>query len=482
MITYVLEFALIHTLCFLIYKLLLSKETQLGFLRFFILGSTALSLIVPLIEIPNNTPLPTFNLDAILISGSVSSSDTPIQEITVPWYVWAISIVGTLILIKTVLSLISIWRHYKKSISDEVEGMPVRKVVGLNNSFTFFKWIFIDPALLNETIDIVRHEWGHSKKLHSLDILLFNLLTVLFWWVPTVWLMIKELRKVHEYEADQYALQAVNATDYIKTLVHSTLKAHRLNLASSFDDAPIVKRLNFIKQMKKNVSPWKTGSIAALMAITGLMFACQDELDAEIKRIADESHQQVMYSEDVEAALRKLQEGYPDAEFMVIETKIANKESLDKLNKYDPSQIKYMSVNKNGDDQTVTMIVDKSAKLFGKVTDLHLESNSGDATFTIVEQMPEYPGGKEALANYLMSKITISKTMSNSFTSGVTYVQFTVDENGKVIDPMVVKSSNNSEFDVLAVKAIAGMEDWVPGTQKGKAVKVKMVIPVKFAS
>lgn len=57
MIEYILEFALIHLLFLLVYKVLLSGETQLSFRRFFLIGATLLSLIIPLMDIPVSDPI-----------------------------------------------------------------------------------------------------------------------------------------------------------------------------------------------------------------------------------------------------------------------------------------------------------------------------------------------------------------------------------------------------------------------------------------
>ena len=90
MITYIVEFSILHLLFFGIYKVMLSKETQLSFLRFFLIGSTALSLILPAVEIPTKAAIPTINTEAIVL---------PMINITpngtgwnIPWYGWVIGI------------------------------------------------------------------------------------------------------------------------------------------------------------------------------------------------------------------------------------------------------------------------------------------------------------------------------------------------------------------------------------------------------
>ncbi|WP_436517779.1 TonB family protein [Ekhidna sp. To15] len=473
MITYIVEFSILHLLFFGIYKVMLSKETQLGFLRFFLLGSTLLSLILPAIEIPTKTAIPTFNTEAIVLP---IISATP-QETgwDIPWYVVVIGIVSIIFTFKLLLNLIQIYGWYRQSETDAFDQINIQKVTGLQNSFTFFKWIFIDPKNFENPADIIRHEQGHASKLHSLDLLIFHILTIFFWWQPSVWLMINELKAVHEFEADEFALR-INDSTYTKTLVQCTLKAHGMDLASSFDDAPIFNRLNFIKKMKKKISIWKVASIATLVAISGAMFACEDELDSEIKRIADESNQQIDYSDDVQIALEKLTKENPGSKYVVIETKFENEESIKKLNSYDPEQIAAIFVNEKGDDKSVTMIVNQSSALFNKTIEVQ---ETSDDVFTIVENAATFPGGLNAFKSYLKENIKYPKQAKRLGVEGKVFVGFIVEEDGELTNMEVLRGIG-AGCDAEALRVLEESPRWEPGSQNGKTVRQKMVSPVEF--
>ena len=275
MIQYAFEFLILHTFFYLIFKVLLVKETQLRFLRFYLVATTALSLILPLIEIPVATSFSTINTQTILLPAIVLSE----KASTISWPLLIAILVCTAFAVRFALNLISIYKCYKKSEQELFDDTIIRRVNGLKNSFTFFRLIFIDPENFENPEDIVRHEKGHAEELHSLDILFCHLLTICFWWAPSIWLMIRELRTVHEFQADDYAIKINNST-YVKTLVHCTLKAHGMDLASSFDDAPIFNRLNFMKKMKKKVSTWKMASIAVLVAASAIILACEEKREA----------------------------------------------------------------------------------------------------------------------------------------------------------------------------------------------------------
>lgn len=475
MIIYIVEFAILHLLFFGIYKVMLSRETQLGFLRLFLVGSTLLSLTLPLLEIPTKASIPTINMDAIILP--ILSVNTEVQTFTLPWYVILTGAVCSLFLLKFIVTLIQIYGWYRQSETDSLEDIVIRKVSGLQNSFTFLQWIFIDPKNFENPADIIRHEQGHAKKLHSLDLLFFHILTIFFWWLPSIWLMIKELKEVHEFEADDYALK-INDSTYTKTLVQCTLKAHGMDLASSFDDAPIFNRLNFIKKMKKKISIWKVASIATMVAVSGAMFACEEELEAGIEEIVEDSNQQFEYTPDVQQVLDKLALENPGEKYAVIETKFENEESINKLNSYDPNQIEHIIVSKDGDEKSIVMIVNQSSELFEKT--IEIQETSGDETFTIAETPASFKGGTDGLYKYLSENLKYPKQAQNLGVEGKVILEIIVEKDGQVSDVMVAKGIG-AGCDAEAVRVIKESPKWIPAKQNGNIVRQKLLIPIDFA-
>lgn len=474
MISYVVEFAILHLLFYGIYKLMLAKETQLGFLRSFLVGSTLLSLVLPVIEIPTKANIPTLNADAIILPMITSTPSD--KGFDLPWYLVLLGVVSAIFTFKLIITLLQIYGWYRQSEVASLEEIDIRKVSGLQNSFTFLQWIFIDPKNFENPADIIRHEQGHAKKLHSIDLMFFHVLTIFFWWLPSVWLMIKELKTVHEFEADDYALKIDNKT-YTKTLVQCTLKAHGMDLASSFDDAPIFNRLNFMKKMKKKISIWKVASIAAMVAVSGAMFACEEEIENEIGEIIEESNQQIEYDDDVQAALTKLERENPNEKYAVIETLIENAESVEKLQAYDANQIEQIFVNKKGDEKSVVMIVNQSSELFEKTIEIQEERT--DAVFTVVEEPASFKGGVEGLSSYLSQSMKYPKQAISQGIEGKVIVEFIVETDGSITNVEVLKGIG-AGCDGEAKRVIQESPNWNPGTQNGKIVRQKMIQKLTF--
>lgn len=107
-----------------------------------------------------------------------------------------------------------------------------------------------------------------------------------------------------------------------------------------------------------------------------------------------------------------------------------------------------------------------------------------DTVLTIVEQMPEYPGGMNALTLYLQKNIKYPKKDRNKGIEGTVYVEFVIDKDGSILLTRVSKMDRNDATQAMkveAVRVISEMPKWKPGMQRGKNVKVRYTIPIKFS-
>lgn len=121
------------------------------------------------------------------------------------------------------------------------------------------------------------------------------------------------------------------------------------------------------------------------------------------------------------------------------------------------------------------------------IEEMPVERTSEDEVFTIVEDMPVF-GNCEGTRN---EKKSCSSKNINSFienevakytfeVQGNVYVKFVIDENGNLINETISNPSYYKELDNAALKIVRKMKDWTPGKQRGKAVKVQIIIPVNF--
>lgn len=101
-------------------------------------------------------------------------------------------------------------------------------------------------------------------------------------------------------------------------------------------------------------------------------------------------------------------------------------------------------------------------------------------TFTIVEQMPQFPGGDAELMKYIQKNIKYPPIAKENGITGTVYVQFVVDQNGEVVDIVVVRGAPSKDLDQEAMRVIKSLPKWTPGKQTGKPVRVQFTLPIKF--
>ncbi|MBN1388127.1 MAG: TonB family protein, partial [Bacteroidales bacterium] len=99
--------------------------------------------------------------------------------------------------------------------------------------------------------------------------------------------------------------------------------------------------------------------------------------------------------------------------------------------------------------------------------------------FTVIEEMPEFPGGLAALRSYIYDNLEYPEKAKQEGIEGKVTVQFIINKEGKVEDVSILRSTYQG-FDSAALKVFRNMPDWKPGAQRGKAVCVKLQVPVEF--
>ena len=99
--------------------------------------------------------------------------------------------------------------------------------------------------------------------------------------------------------------------------------------------------------------------------------------------------------------------------------------------------------------------------------------------FDVVEQMPEYPGGMQALFEYLSQNVKYPEDAEKQKVEGRVIATFVVETDGSISNVEVVKPAFPS-LDAEAVRVLSGMPKWSPGMQSGKVVRVKYTVPINF--
>lgn len=107
------------------------------------------------------------------------------------------------------------------------------------------------------------------------------------------------------------------------------------------------------------------------------------------------------------------------------------------------------------------------------------EEEAENHIFTVVEKMPQFPGGDAALLKYISTQIKYPVIAQENGIQGRVVVSFVVNRDGSVVDAEVVRGVDPS-LDKEALRVIGTLPKWAPGEQRGKPVRVKYTVPVQF--
>lgn len=104
-----------------------------------------------------------------------------------------------------------------------------------------------------------------------------------------------------------------------------------------------------------------------------------------------------------------------------------------------------------------------------------------NAPYTIVEEMPEFPGGDPAMMDYIRNNIKYPKAEKKKGISGTTYVTFVVERDGSLSNVRTLRGVPKGEaLDQEAVRVVESMPRWKPGMQGGKTVRTQFNLPIKY--
>lgn len=405
MSSYILELVIIHSVLILAYWLFLRKERQYGKMRFFLIVSTVLSLVIPMLRLPQifsvkQQPIQELTIQfmnqnpTVLIAGEISPSFDYAQLL-----VW-ISLLGTtILLIKLTRSIMALMSMASRGMGGTFNGVEIKRLKEIKGSFTFFNWIFLSDDVQETQLDytyILKHEAAHVRLGHSYDLMFFEVYKAFFWWLPSSWYINSEIRKLHEYQADSYALKTTHVDLYSSILINSILQSHGLSMASSFHEGLIFKRLKAMKQKASKVSNWKVGLLTVLCAFLFVTFACSEE-----KTQAED----VRTSNDAAQTQRK--------------------------------------------------------------------------EFTKVEEQATYEGGMDVFYKYVMSEMRYPAAARNKGVEGTVDVQFVIERDGSVSNVKALNSIG-AGCDEEAIRVVKGAQGFKAASQRGRTVKVAMVMPITF--
>ncbi len=251
---------------YLVYTLLLSRDTAYGRNRAYILLSLAFAIIFPLITFQTLKPLNIQQfgrlLEEVFVSADKSDAagaGTWITSARALQLIYTIYTIGVLALLFKLL--IDFFSLLYLIIRQRNAGSRIIRFHGFNTAgFSAMGYIFINTRLSSEESgEIIRHEQNHLHRNHFIDIIFIEIVKAFQWFNPVVYLVDRSLRAIHEFQADQGCLSSgVPVVSYQSLLLSQVFKSKAFNLTNSFSNPSLIKK-RMIMMTKK-----RTSSIAAI--------------------------------------------------------------------------------------------------------------------------------------------------------------------------------------------------------------------------
>ena len=429
MAIYLIKINVALVLLYGFYRLTVSRDTFFGLRRLTLWLIYAVALMVPALNLEywvRDTP----TMESMANVYADTFYPVVVVKAQASGITWMDMLLGIYWVGVAVLSLRLVWQLFSIirlvviSRKQEVEGITVHLLKGEGSPFSFFRWVFMYPSTLEgrQLHEVMVHECTHVSGHHSLDTLFSELFSIACWFNPFAWLMKQEVRMNLEYLADESVLSDGNARKSYQ--YHLLGLAYRqpnesTKIANNFNLLPLKKRIKMMN--KRRTSEIGKAKYLLFAPLAGVLLMVSN----------------------IESVAREIGEQIPE----VAEVQQKAEQAAEEKVKTKPQ------------------------------TDTTKKKKTWDC---MPETMPQFPGGQGVLMKYLAANIKYPASAVKAKKQGRVIVTFIVQKDGSITHAKIAKSID-PELDAEALRIVKGMPKWTPGTQNGKPVSVRYMVPVKFS-
>lgn len=269
MIIYIGKTAIVLAVFYIFYRLLLSKETFHRFNRIVLLGTAALSFILPfcIITIEKAVPASEFTF---------AEGTVPEQTASDPLWQTVLCIlffVGTAaVLINTMISVGKILEIIRKCTHKKLDSGETLILTDSDTApFSWMKYIIMsNEDHENGSGYILTHEKAHIALRHSWDILFVDIITAFQWFNPAIWMLRSDLRTLHEFEADDAVLKSgADIREYQYLLIRKAVGRSGYSVANCFNHSTLKQRISMMLNPRSSYkNTWKALYIIPIVGIS----------------------------------------------------------------------------------------------------------------------------------------------------------------------------------------------------------------------
>lgn len=552
MLHYIIEVSLCWSVFYLLYHFWLSRETFFSINRWYLLGSLLLGLCIPLLNLPAlaaiaSEPLTVVYQAPVIIGAdwlevTVSPESKTVKGLTF-WQILAdfYWLGFSVAMLRFIFGLTQLYKLYRDAEVIVRQGFKLVQTKQAHLPFSFFNLLFQSKEMRlveEEEQQIHRHELAHISGWHSIDVLFLELVSIVLWCSPLVYLYRSSLRDVHEFLADAAVLRTTRRKQYSKLLLRQFQSGLQLALANHFIRSQFKNRINMMtKRQSQSEALLKYLLILPALVIAIFLFAKRTALAEEMNLDTEDTIQ--MDANIQEDSIRKLAEvmpRYPGCEELKSEKEkeaCSQKEFLTYIYK----NILYPEEARSAGIQgtvIVSFVIDEKGNLQQPEIEKEPGAGLGAEVVRLLKEMPQWRPGQDkgkavavqmtlpikyALENeqktekppvdqydvmpvfagcegltdpgdiklctakklqqFIMDNVKYPAEAKELGIEGKVFVQLTIDEKGKIANAEVEREVNGG-LEEEALRVIKLMPDWKPALKNGEAVNVKLTIPIHF--
>lgn len=432
---YFLKVNLALAILYICYRLLFRNDTFFRLRRAVLLSVYLIAFLYPLLDISiwlstreSVTEIVNYYSTILPLKTVVAADDTPLST-EADWltiaesYMLLIYLAGiTLLFLRCIIELFTVIRLRFRSPKQLINGTTIYVLPSQEEPYSFFGWIFASPESHTPPTleEILVHEKTHVRQLHSIDVVLGEIVCILCWINPFAWLLKKEISSNHEYLADeQVMLAGYNKKEYQYHLIgleHPEMAIAKLY--NNFSVLPLKKRITMLNK-KRTGRVGKVKYLTLLPLAAGLLLL--NNIDAMARIVSRQTTVPVPAEKTMIAPA-------PEAVSVEVAT---------------------------------------------------LLPPDDDKVYEVVDVMPEFPGGETELLKYMARNVKYPAESIKNKEEGSLSLSFIINKDGSLSDIKVVKSLTPL-LDAEAVRVVKNMPKWTPGKVKGKVVRVAYTTPITY--
>jgi len=448
-----------------IYQFVFRQETLFSWNRAYLIITHIVSLCIPFIRIPSlQTSLPeemVIQLPTVFINPNPSDASVMLldtvtiagnTQLTTDQLLLFVYIAGVAVSLSLLVAKLGkIYRFILRGKSYYSNGNRIVLLPNSTLAFSFFNTIFLGENISDFHRDqIESHERIHIQQKHSLDLLLFEVLRIVFWFNPFVYLYQKKLVVVQEYLTDKAMVNQGCKKQYYQLLLSQVFETESISFINTFFNQSLIKKRIVMLQKSKsgNFKKLKYISVLPLLFFMVVYSSCTKETAAQ------SPNQETVAASTL---LEKIED---------LKAELSQKESLT------PQEKKAL--------YSLTMGYSEGT----------LHKDSSVVPYAAIDKVPVYPGctGDQASLKKCMTQ-KISEFVVTNFNTKVVNdksitgkqriaVMFKIDKEGKIID---IKAKSKSEsLTEEAKRVVAQLPTMEPGVHNGKQVTVQYALPIVF--